>query len=111
VHRRGFGREVRERPGPLQLAVAGALREVPGDYGGIGAEVRNHFLERLDLPNVGEGAEVQIGEVQQLDGHESACTVYVSVAVPPAATATRKRTSVAESFSAGRLLSTICHMP
>ena len=71
----GFGREVRERPSPLQLAVARALGEVPGDHRGIGPEVRNHFLERLDLPDVGEAAEVQIGEVQQLNGHDSACTV------------------------------------
>src|SRR5207245_7558972 len=98
-------------PGPGQLAVARGVGEGLGDHRGIGPEVRNHFLERLDLPDVGEGAEVQIGEVQQLDGHDSACTVYVSVAVPPAATAMRKRTSVAESFSVGTLLSTICHIP
>src|SRR5207245_9733893 len=46
-----------------------------------------------------------------LDGHVSACTVYVSVASRPAGTGTRNRTSVADSFSDGTLLSTTRHTP
>src|SRR2546422_11780621 len=60
---------------------------------------RSHRFERLDLPDVGEGAEVQVRELEDLDGHVSACTVYVRVVSPLAGTGTRNRTSDADSFS------------
>ena len=91
--------------------MARPLGHVTRDHHRIGPQVGDHAFERLDLPDVGEAAEMQVGDVQQLDGHDSACTVYVRAASPFAGTLTRNRTSVAESFSAGRLLSVTRQTP
>src|SRR3989442_15729251 len=91
--------------------MGGPLRHVPRQHDYVGMEIGDHRFQRLDLPDVGEGAEVEVRELGDLDGHVSACTVYVSVASPPAGTGTRNRTSVADSFSAGTLLSTTRHTP
>src|SRR2546427_8478287 len=94
-----------------ELAMARPLRDVPRHHDHVGMEVGDHRFERLDLPDVGEGAEVQVRELEDLDGHVSACTVYVRVASPLAGTGTRNRTSDADSFSEGTLLSTTRQTP
>ena len=69
------GRDLHERTRPLELAVACPLRQVARDHHRVRPQVGEHLLERLDLIEVGEAAEVQVREVQQLDGHDSAWTV------------------------------------
>ena len=55
--------------------MARPLRQIPRDHHGVGSQVRQHLLERLDLVERGEAPEVGVREVQQLDGHDSAWTV------------------------------------
>src|SRR2546429_9911076 len=85
--------------------MARPLRQVARDHDRVGPQVGKHLLEALDLIEVGEAAEVEVREVEQLDGHDTAWTVEVSVASPFAGTEIRNRTSVAEGVSAGTLLS------
>ena len=68
-------RRVHQRPGPLQLPVTRPLRQVPRHHDRVGPQVGNHLLEPFDLLELRHAAEVKIGQVQQLDGHDSACTV------------------------------------
>ncbi len=55
--------------------MARPLRQVARDHHRVGPQVGKHLLEPLDLVEIGEAAEVEVGEVQQLDGHDSAWTV------------------------------------
>ena len=91
--------------------VACALGHIARNHHRVGPQVGDHPLDRLDLADVRQAAEVRIGEVEDLNGHDSTCTVYVSVAVPLAGTFTRKRDSLDDSFSAVTLLSVICQVP
>ena len=52
-----------------------ALRDVARDHHRVGAQIGDDLLQRLDLPDVGDAAEMQIGDVQQLHRHDSTCTV------------------------------------
>jgi len=55
--------------------MARPLRQVARDHDRVGPQVGKHLLEALDLIEVGEAAEVEVREVEQLDGHDSAWTV------------------------------------
>src|SRR5207244_12965956 len=111
VHRRRPGRELRQGPPALALPGARPLRHVSRNRHRVGPQVGDHGFERFDLLEVGEPTEVDGGEVQQWNGHGAASTLYVRVASPLAGTLTRNRTSVADSFSAGTLLSVTRHTP
>ena len=111
----------REEPHPLdeqvrrlKLAVAGTLGEVTRDDDRRGVEAGEKFVERLDLLEVGEAPEVQVGEVNDGDfarAHQITRMRYVSVASPVAGTRTRKRVIVDDTFSAGSELDTTLHSP
>jgi len=73
--RRGAGRGLHECPRPLELPMARPLRQVARDHDRVGPQVGEHLLEALDLIGVGEAAEMEVREVEQLDGHDSAWTV------------------------------------
>jgi hypothetical protein len=64
-----------EDAGALELSMAGALRHIARHYDRVRAEIRQHPLERFDEAQVGVSAEVKITQMQQLNGHESSCTV------------------------------------
>jgi hypothetical protein len=70
-----LGGDAREGARPLELAVPGALRYVAADHDRVGPQVRKHRFQRLNLTGIGDDPEVQIRDVQQLDGHDSICTV------------------------------------
>jgi hypothetical protein len=55
--------------------MARPLREIARDHHGVGPQIGEHLLEALDLIEVGEAAEVEVREMQQLNGHDSAWTV------------------------------------
>jgi hypothetical protein len=59
----------------LELPVTCPLRQVTCDHDPIWSQVGEHLLERLDLLERRQRTEVEVGEVEQLDGHDSACTV------------------------------------
>ena len=71
VHRGRRRRELRERQRPLEFAVTGPLRQIARDDDGVGTQVGNHLFHRRDRPEVGESPEVEVGQVQELDGHDS----------------------------------------
>ena len=71
----------------LELAVPGALGEVARDDDGGGVEGGEKVVERLDLLEVGEAAEVQVGEVNDrdvsLERHQITRMRYVSAGLAP----------------------------
>ncbi len=63
--------EVRERATALEFAVARALRQIAADDDGVGPEIGEYPLQRLDDRNVGESTEVDIADVRELNRHDS----------------------------------------
>jgi heme oxygenase len=59
---------LQERVRRLELAVAGTLAHVAGDHGRGRAEGWQEILERLDLREVGEAAEMKVGEMDDRYG-------------------------------------------
>src|SRR5262245_9304879 len=110
-HGSGLTHEIAERPPALEFAVPRALRQIARDDDGIRTQIGKGAFQRLDDLNVRHAAEVSDADVRDLNRHDSICTVCVNVHSPPAGACTRNRTSVEESFSAGRLLSTIFQVP
>ena len=104
-----------EDVGGLELAVPGALAQVARDDDRGRVEGGKEFLQRLDLLEVGEAAEVEIGEVGDGDClarcHQITRIRYVSTASPRAGTRTRNRVTVEDTFSAGTELDTTLHSP
>ena len=68
-------RALHERAGPLELAVPRTLRDIARDHHRVGTQVGNDLLQRLDLSDVGDATEVEVGDVEQLHRHDSTCTV------------------------------------
>jgi hypothetical protein len=75
VHWRRLERPPDEGPGTLELPMPCPLGDVAGDHHRVGPQVGDDLLQRLHLPDIGGAAEMQVGEVEQLGGHDSICTV------------------------------------
>jgi hypothetical protein len=59
----------------LKFAVPGAQAEIARDRDDIRPQLGQHLLQRLDLADVGRPAEVRITQMEDLNRHESICTV------------------------------------
>ncbi len=51
--------------------MARALRQIAADDDGVGPEIGEYPLQRLDDRNVGESTEVDIADVRELNRHDS----------------------------------------
>ncbi len=55
----------------LILSVSAALRQIAGDHDHPWLQVRRQLFDRLDLRQVGDAAEMGVGEMQDAERHAS----------------------------------------